>query len=99
MGMQVTVPAPGRPVEQASPPQQSLSLWHRSPKTWQPDAGWQMFTPLAANGAHRREQQSPQPLHTVPSTAQLTGELSAPQVPAVAPEAMLQMPVQQSAAR
>jgi hypothetical protein len=63
----VTVPAPGRPVLQASPPQQSLSFRQRSPSTWQPLAGWQMLTPVR-NGAHTRLQQPVQLLQTVPST-------------------------------
>ena len=34
---QMTLPSPGKPVPAA--PQQSLSLRHRSPLTWQPLAG------------------------------------------------------------
>src|SRR5262245_29592052 len=40
--LHVTVPDPPKT---PAPPQQSLSLLHRSPTTWQPLAGWQMRTP------------------------------------------------------
>jgi hypothetical protein len=65
----VTLPSPGRPVPAA--PQQSLDLRQRSPFTWQPLAGWQIFTPVVAEGAQRRLQQ---PLHAsqaMPSTPSL----------------------------
>ena len=29
-----------------APPQQSMSVWQRSPTTWQPLAGWQTRTPV-----------------------------------------------------
>jgi hypothetical protein len=46
---------PGSPAD----PQQSLSLVHRSPTTWQPLAGWQTSTPVGPKGAHARLQQPP----------------------------------------
>jgi hypothetical protein len=46
--------------------QQSLSERQRSPSTWQPFAGWQMFTPVAY-GAQRALQHEPQSLHKTPS--------------------------------
>jgi hypothetical protein len=64
-----TFPSPGSPVPAA--PQQSLSSRQRSPFTRQPDAGWQMDTPVGPYGAHRRLQQPPQSLHVVPSTLPL----------------------------
>ena len=63
---QLPLPAPGKPLF-ASPPQQSVSLRHKSPVTWQPLAGWQIETP-AGPGAQRRLQQSPHPEHSMPST-------------------------------
>jgi hypothetical protein len=63
---QLPLPAPGKPVV-ASPPQQSVSCLHKSPVTWQPLAGWQIEMPDGP-GAQRRLQQSPQPLHSMPST-------------------------------
>jgi hypothetical protein len=44
--LQVTgfVGSPGIPTE----PQQSVSLVQRSPTTWQPDAGWQIRTPVGS---------------------------------------------------
>ena len=66
---------------------------------WQPSAGWQTLTPDVPYGAQRRLQQSPQPLHTVPSTPPLQNDApagGAPQVPSVAPAAIVQTPPQQS---
>ena len=66
---------------------------------WQPSAGWQTFTPDVPYGAQRRLQQSPHPLHTVPSTPPLQKDApagGAPQVPSVAPAAIVQTPPQQS---
>ena len=69
--------------------------------TWQPLAGWQIFTPDGPKGAHRRLQQSPQPPHTTPSTpvqnAEPLGGIS--HVPSVLPGAIVQPPVQQSCGR
>ena len=92
-----TWPSPGR-VGSFSPPQQSAFLRHRSPVTWQPLAGWQIFTPVGPKGAHKRLQQSPQPPHTTPSTpVQNAGpEGCASHVPRVLPVAIVQLPVQQS---
>ncbi len=89
------MPMPGRPDPCA--PQQSLSFVHRSPSTWQPSAGWQIFTPVLTYGAQRRLQQPLQSVHTVPSRPPLQKVApagGAPQVPSVAPDAMLQMPPQ-----
>ena len=89
-------PAPGiLPAWVGSPPQQSLSTWQRSPVTWQPEAGWQMWEPEVPNGAHRDEQQPVQPEQSVPSTSQVVPGTAA-QTPAVAPAAFWQMAVQQS---
>jgi len=66
---------------------------------WQPSAGWQTFTPDVPYGAQRRLQQSPHPLHTVPSKPplqKLAPAGGAPQVPSVAPVAIVQTPPQQS---
>ena len=48
------------PMGATSPPQQSPDFWQRSLVRRQPLAGWQMFTPDSANGAHTRLQQ---PVH------------------------------------
>jgi hypothetical protein len=93
-GTHLTRPAPGRPLG-ASPPQQSESLPHRSPSTWQPDAGWQILLPPVPNGAQYDEQQPVQPSQVKPSTRHEV--VMGAQVPAVAPDAMVQAPVQQSA--
>lgn len=94
---QVTCPAPGSP-ESASPPQQSEFFVHRSPVTWQPLAGWQTFTPEEPCGAHKRLQQSPQPLQTVPSTPEqkVEPEGGVAHVPTDAPLAIVHCPEQQS---
>ena len=42
--VQVTLPLPAPATP--GPPQQSVSLVHRSPATWQPLAGWQMRAPV-----------------------------------------------------
>src|SRR6185437_13853607 len=98
---------PGRPAE----PQQSLSFVHTSPKTWQPLAGWQMRTPVGPYGAQRRLQQAPPhagmppsprtapPAQSMPSVRLQLAEpvASGAQVPFVAPAAMVQVPLQQSA--
>jgi hypothetical protein len=96
---QLPLPAPGNPLA-LSPPQQSVSFKHRSPVTWQPLAGWQMSTPDGP-GAHRRLQQSPQPLHSCPSTlVQYAGPVGgAAQEPTVWPVAITQLAVQQSPSR
>jgi hypothetical protein len=69
-------------------------LVHRSPRTWQPDAGWQTLAVPVPNGAQYELQQPPQPSQVSPSTRQ--GVLRFAQVPAVAPAAMVQTPVQHS---
>src|SRR4051812_30610047 len=92
--MHLTRPAPGRPLG-ASPPQQSLSLPHKSPSTWQPDAGWQIFEVPVPKGAQYELQQPLQPSQVKPSTRH--GVVIAEQVPAEAPAATVQAPVQQSA--
>jgi hypothetical protein len=59
---------PGRPAD----PQQSPSVAHRSPTTWQPLAGWQTSTPVGPQGAQARLQHgpphagSPEPLRATP---------------------------------
>ena len=88
----------------ASEPQQSVSVMHVSPSTWQPVAGWQMSTPVGPHGAQRRLQQSPPhppsvagELQSIPSAAeQLPVNPNGPQVPMEAPVASVQPPVQQS---
>jgi hypothetical protein len=95
-GTQITRPDPGSPFIE-SPPQQSLFLRQRSPRTWQPDAGWQIVPPEVPKGAQNELQQRGevlQPSHTSPST--LHEVVSVAQVPALAPAAMLQTPVQHS---
>jgi hypothetical protein len=97
-GTHTTRPEPGRPLV-ASPPQQSLLLVHRSPSTWQPDAGWQIVDDEVPNGAQYELQQPEvvlpvQAVHVSPSTRH--GVLRLAQVPAVAPLAMTQTPVQHS---
>ena len=80
-------------------PQQSLSRTHKSPSMWQPLAGWQMKTPVRAYGRHRRLQHCPQPLQNDPSTDPLQRVdpgAGTPQVPSVAPAAIVQTPPQQS---
>jgi hypothetical protein len=74
---------------------------HRSPTTRQPLAGWQIFTPVGPKGAQSRLQQSPQSLHVTPSTPVqfAAADVGKPQVPVVAPFAMLQMLLQQSVGR
>src|ERR1700751_3829955 len=94
------LPELGRPASMnASDPQQSLSVTHVSPSTWQPVAGWQMSTPVGPHGAHRRLQQlPPQPpspageLQSWPSAAeQLPPKVNGPQVPMLAPVASVQV--------
>ena len=104
--MQTTaLPDDGRPASmKASDPQQSLSVVHVSPSTWQPVAGWQMSTPVGPQGAHRRLQQLPPhppspagELQSWPSAAeQFPPYAKEPEVPTVAPLATVQAPVQQS---
>ncbi len=54
------LPEVGSPASlSAAEPQQSLSVRHGSPSTWQPVAGWQMSTPVGPQGAQRRLQQPP----------------------------------------
>lgn len=98
-------PEVGTPASSNAPdPQQSLSVVHVSPSTWQPVAGWQMSTPVGPHGAQRRLQQlPPQPpspageLQSWPSAAeQLPPNANAPQVPIVPPVGTVQLPVQQS---
>ena len=93
---QTTLPAPGRPLS-GSPPQQSASFRQRSPVTWQPLAGWQIARPLGP-GAQTRLQQSLQPPHTSPSTPpqRLGPEGGCAQTPTLAPEALVQVALQQS---
>ena len=96
---QTTLPSPGRPVPAA--PQQSLDLRQRSPLTWHPLAGWQIFTPVVGCGAQRRLQQPLQASQAVPSTPSL--QYVAPDgggahLPTVAPAGTSQIPPQQSTA-
>jgi hypothetical protein len=94
---QTTLPSPGSPVPEA--PQQSLVLRQRSPFTWQPLAGWQIFTPVVADGAQSRLQQPLHASHAVPSTPSLQyvdPDGGGAHFPSVAPDAMSQMPPQQS---
>jgi len=93
-GTQMTRPEPGRPFG-SSPPQQSVFLVQRSPSTWQPDAGWQTLVVPVPNGAQYELQQPLQPSQVRPSTRQ--GVVIVAQVPAVAPDAIVQTPVQHSA--
>ena len=71
--------------------------------TWQPLAGWHTKTPVGPKGAQSRLQQSlhvPQRAPSTPRPLQLEDpDGGSPQVPAAAPEAMSQRPVQQSSAR
>ena len=60
---------PDRTHEPACVSQQSLSLVHRSPTTWQPLAGWQTSCPVGPYGAHRRLQQAPPHEGSPPSLA------------------------------
>jgi hypothetical protein len=96
---QMTFPAPGKP-DSSSPPQQSLFFRQRSPVTWQPLAGWQMFRPLGP-GAQRRLQHSLHPLHTMPSTPlqKLGPSGGSAQIPRVAPSDFTHSAVQQSWSR
>jgi len=79
---------------------------------WQPLGGWQMSTPVAANGRQERLQQSPPqlgsvppvktapPLHASPATVQPPAPeaVTVLHVPSVAPAAIAQLPPQQSSA-
>jgi hypothetical protein len=96
MMLHVIFPAPGPPT---GPPQQSVSLRHRSPITRQPLATWQTCPPVAVD-AHSRLQQFEPPLHDCPSRLQPPEPvlLSTSHTPAVLPLAMRQKPEQQSAA-
>jgi hypothetical protein len=47
------------PSGRVAEPQQSPSAWQTSPVGWHPLGGWQMSTPVAANGRQERLQQSP----------------------------------------
>jgi hypothetical protein len=98
--VQVTLPAPSVDAV-GSPPQQSAFFWQRSFVRRQPLAGWQIFTPDCAKGAHWRLQQLVQPAHTIPSWMQLPAPVVATawQTPAAAPFAFWQLPVQQSSGR
>jgi hypothetical protein len=60
-----------------------------------------MLTPVAPNGAHSLLQQSPQSVHSTPSTPlQKAGpEGGAPQLPTFLPLGMSQVPLQQSLLR
>jgi hypothetical protein len=88
----------------ACDPQQSLSVTHVSPSTWQPVAGWQISTPVGPHGAHRRLQQLPPhppspagELQSCPSAAeQFPPNANWPQVPTLAPVGIVQVPTQQS---
>ena len=92
---QVTFPAPGPPT---GPPQQSVSLLQMSPTTRQPWATWQMCPPVLV-GTQSRLQQFVPPEQACPSIMQLPApvDVTAVQVPAVIPLAIVQSPVQQSA--
>jgi hypothetical protein len=99
------LPEVGMPASMnASDPQQSVSVTHVSPSTWQPVAGWQMSTPVGPHGAHRRLQQLPPhppsptgELQSWPSAAeQFPVNPNAPQVPMLPPVGIVQLPVQQS---
>jgi hypothetical protein len=92
MMLQVMLPAPGPPT---GPPQQSVSFVHASPMTRQPLATWQTWPPVAVS-THRRLQQ-PVPSEQVwPSTLQPPDpvDLRSEHVPAVAPAAIVQTPLQ-----
>src|SRR5438128_2365331 len=95
MMLQVTELAPGSPV--APPPQQSVSLWQRSPATRQPLAGTQMWPPVRV-GAHTWLQHVLHPVHGSPSKPQLPPPppLTAVQVPTFSPMGMVHNPLQQS---
>jgi hypothetical protein len=99
------LPEVGMPASMsASDPQQSLSVMHVSPSTWQPVAGWQMSTPVGPHGAHKRLQQLPPhppsptgELQSWPSAApQFPVNPNCPQVPTAPPVGIVQLPVQQS---
>jgi len=83
-----------------SPPQQSVSFWHRLLVSLQPLAGWQILTPLGP-GAQRRLQQLVQSPQTMPSWVQDPAPVvgSVLQTPAAAPVAFSQYPLQQSVDR
>jgi hypothetical protein len=91
----VMFPEPGPPT---GPPQQSVSLLQMSPITRQPEATWQMCPPVLV-GMQRRLQQLVPPVHAWPSTRHCPAPVDATalHVPAVAPLATVQRPVQQSA--
>ena len=93
MMLHVMLPAPGPPT---GPPQQSVSFVHASPMTRQPLATWQTWPPVPVS-TQRRLQQFVPPVQVSPSTWQPPEPpaLSWPHVPAVLPEAMLQIPLQQ----
>src|ERR1700756_2159485 len=88
----------------ASDPQQSGSVSHVSPSTWQPVAGWQMSTPVGPHGAHRRLQQlpphPPSPAGGVQNSPSVTEQFPPnanwPHVPTAAPLGTVQVPTQQS---
>jgi len=83
-------------------PQHSAELVQRLFKILQPRPGWQIFTPVWAQGAHTLLQQAPQsPLHNVPSCEHAPAPMVSGswQVPVVAPDARLQKPLQQSLSR
>jgi hypothetical protein len=90
---QRTVPAPGRPEPAA--PQQSESCLQVSPWMRQPPASWHTDAPEPVS-AQTRLQHAAQPGHTSPSMAQLPMVEMAVQVPAVWPDGMVQLPLQQS---
>jgi hypothetical protein len=93
-GLQVTAPL--------SLPQHSAELVQRLFKILQPRPGWQIFTPVWAQGAQTLLQQAPQsPPHTVPSCEHEPAPVvpGSWQVPVAAPDARLQKPLQQSLSR
>jgi hypothetical protein len=91
--VQWTVPLP--------PPQHSLSLVQRLFKILQPRPGWQMCTPVSAQGPQFLLQQLPQPLQRTPSCVQLPVPVvpTSMQTPSAAPVAFEQKPPQQSRSR
>jgi hypothetical protein len=93
MIVHVMLPAPGPPT---GPPQQSVSLVHASPMTRQPLATWHTWPPVPVVTQRRLQQLVPL-VHAWPSTLQLPAPVAfrSAQVPAVLPDGIVQMPLQQ----
>ena len=109
----VLLPPPDEFVEPAEPsaPQQSLSERQSSPVGWHPLGGWQTKTPVAAQGRHEREQQSPPQLGIAPPSPVVADAHTCPaetqpgtpppvgatlHVPSAAPAALVHAPPQHS---